>query len=165
MAKPVIDNPILNTPYVEPDRHWAFDDEGVITSEVEARRRPSESWVPVPAPKKKGRGQQQEIAFEHTLERRRRNDTVDLVRQRVGLWRQRGYPNVTPTTKRLLEYWADPERGNKVLFAQREAVETAIYLAEAATAEGDHWIATELAAHNAEHNDGLPRVALKMAPR
>ena len=29
MADKVIDNPILNRPYDEPTRHFAFDDEGI----------------------------------------------------------------------------------------------------------------------------------------
>ncbi len=36
----VIDNPILNRPYDEPTRHFAFDDEG-ITDRIEDSRRPS----------------------------------------------------------------------------------------------------------------------------
>ena len=66
-------------------------------------------------------------------------------------------------TRRLLEYWADPQRDNKILFCQREAVETAIFLAEAATKWGGGWALNSLDEQNAEHNGGLPRVALKMA--
>ena len=40
MADKVIDNPILNRPYDEPTRHFAFDDEG-ITDRIEDSRRPS----------------------------------------------------------------------------------------------------------------------------
>lgn len=46
---------------------------------------------------------------------------------------------------------------------QGEAAETAIYLAEAAHRHGDVWIGNDLAKLNAEHNDGIPRVALNMA--
>src|SRR4030095_2429929 len=48
-------------------------------------------------------------------------------------------------------------------FCQREAAETAIYIAEAAPREGDAWLRNELARHNEDHNDGLPRIAFKMA--
>jgi hypothetical protein len=44
----------------------------------------------------------------------------------VDIWRSRRYDGVTPTTRRLLEHWADGERDNRILFAQREAAETAI---------------------------------------
>ena len=40
MVDKVIDNPILNRPYDEPSRHFAFDDEG-ITDRIEDSRRPS----------------------------------------------------------------------------------------------------------------------------
>lgn len=47
VADKVIDNPILNRPYDEPTRHFAFDDEG-ITDRVEESRRPSSYFIPVP---------------------------------------------------------------------------------------------------------------------
>ena len=71
--------------------------------------------------------------------------------------------SVTPTTRRLLEHWSDPERDNPILFAQREAAETAIYLAEAAQKQGDAWIRNQLNETNTACNLGLHRVALKMA--
>ncbi|MGH3784310.1 MAG: hypothetical protein ACRDRO_27740 [Pseudonocardiaceae bacterium] len=52
-------------------------------------------------------------------------------------WSHAGYPRVTPTTRRLLEHWADPERENRVLFCQRESAETAIYLSEVASRDTD----------------------------
>jgi type III restriction enzyme len=160
----VIDNPIINRPYGAPTLHWRFDDNGVITDETIPGRRPSEYWSPVPkARKTKGRAVQSELDLNVTGERRRVNDEINRIRARVDRWRALNYPNVTPTTRRLLEYWTDPERDNKVLFCQREAVETAIYLAEAAQREGDGWIRNLLVELNAEHNDGLPRVAFKMA--
>jgi type III restriction enzyme len=54
MADSLIDNPILNSPFREPDRHWRFSDEG-ITSEVVESRRSSAYFLPIPAPKKKGK--------------------------------------------------------------------------------------------------------------
>ncbi|WP_068426294.1 BPTD_3080 family restriction endonuclease, partial [Piscicoccus intestinalis] len=57
-----------------------------------------------------------------------------------------------------------PQRDNRILFAQREAVETAIFLAEVSGRRAGFrdW-RPELDDQNAEHNEGLPRVALKMA--
>ena len=49
----VIDNPILNSPYAEPTRHFRFDDNG-ITDEIVEGRRPSSYFVPIPAAKKRG---------------------------------------------------------------------------------------------------------------
>ncbi|GAB3222358.1 DEAD/DEAH box helicase family protein [Kineococcus gypseus] len=162
----LIDNPILNGPYDIPSRHWRFGEDGGITDEVVESRRPSESWVPVPRPRKRGRSkvaEQIELDLHCTDERREPNDQIDRVRRAVGLWRQRGYPYVTSTSLRLLKHWSDPERDNRVLFAQREAVETAIYVAEAAARDGNDWIAAELAGHNEDYNHALPRTAFKMA--
>jgi type III restriction enzyme len=78
---------------------------------------------------KKQKSWQLELATEWTSDRLKENDQVNQVRARVRLWRKRGYPDVTPTTRQLLGY-CDPERDNPILFCQREAAETAIYLAE-----------------------------------
>lgn len=43
----LIEHPILNRPYDEPGRHFAFDDEGV-TDRIEDLRRPSSYFAPVP---------------------------------------------------------------------------------------------------------------------
>jgi type III restriction enzyme len=162
----VIENPIVNNPYDEPSRHWQFDEHGVITDELGVGRRPSESWIPVPKMRKgrgRGRAVQAELDLMETGERRRRNDQINQIRDRVRTWRQQGYPDVTPTSRRLLEYWADAERDNRVLFCQREAAETAIFLTEAAGKHGGEWVRNALTEMNGEHNDGLPRVAFKMA--
>ncbi|ROP43269.1 BPTD_3080 family restriction endonuclease [Pseudokineococcus lusitanus] len=157
------DNPILGSPYDIPSRHWRLDDRGGIQDDVVQGRRRSESWVPVPRPRKRKVSGQTELELHRTDERRERNDQVDRIRQVVDLWRRRDYPHVTETTGRLLRYWADPERSNRVLFAQREAAETAIYIAEAAARDGNDWVRQELQRLNGEFNRGLPRVALKMA--
>ncbi|MGH4016148.1 MAG: hypothetical protein ACRDSL_19935 [Pseudonocardiaceae bacterium] len=159
MPDKVIDNPILNRPYDEPGRHFAFDDEG-ITDRIEDVRRPSSYFVPVPTPRK---GTRQLELVELTADQIRLNELVNRVRAQVTRWRQAGYPRVTPTTRRLLEHWADPERENRVLFCQREAAETAIYLTEVASRDTEVWMRNTLGEANGAHNDGLPRVALKMA--
>lgn len=52
------------------------------------------------------------------------------MRDQVTAWRISSYPGVTPTTKRLLDYWNNPENEPRLFFCQCEAVETAIYLNE-----------------------------------
>ena len=161
MADRIIDNPIINSPYRVPEQYFRFDDEG-ITNEKVPGRRPSQYFIPVPRPRK--RGQQVELEFaEFTADKIRQNDFVNQVRDRVDIWRKQQYPHVTPTTRRLLEHWTDPERDNPILFAQREAAETAIYLAESAQKAGDAWIRNQLNETNTACNLGLHRVALKMA--
>ena len=79
------------------------------------------------------------------------------------MWRHRDYERVTPTTRKLLQHWADDTRENRVLFCQREAAETAIFLAEVAGRHGYADWRRQVDEANVEHNAGLPRVALKMA--
>ncbi len=54
MSQVVIENPILNSPYEEPRRHFRFSDEG-ITNEIVEARRVSSYFMPIPAAKKKGK--------------------------------------------------------------------------------------------------------------
>ena len=49
----MIENPILNSPFREPARHFRFDDDGITNEIVEGRRR-SAYFIPIPQPKKKG---------------------------------------------------------------------------------------------------------------
>ncbi len=107
--------------------------------------------------------EQQSLDLDITRERRETNDLINSLRREVGLWRMRGYPTVTPYTRKLLEHWSNPDKENRVLFAQREAAETAIYLAEVAGRAGNTDWRTRMDAINAEHNQDLPRIALKMA--
>ena len=161
MRQVVIENPVLNSPYEEPQRHFRFSDDGITDDIVEARR-PSSYFVPVPQPRKKNPKQ---LAFgtEWTQDRVEENRLVNQIRERVKLWRQGGHTGVTSTTARLLAYWTDPEREKKLFFCQIEALETIIYLTEVAAKYGDAWIENKLRAANDECNPGLPRVAMKMA--
>ncbi len=160
MRQVVIENPVLNSPFGEPRRHFRFTDEG-ITDEVAEGRRVSAYFVPIAQPKKKG-GQ---LVFdtEWTQDRIEENKFINQVRGRVGLWRERGHPDITPTTRWLLHYWTNPERERKLFFCQVEALETAIYVTEAAHKQGDHFIESELQAANARANPLLQRIAFKMA--
>ena len=134
MADRVINNPIINSPYRVPARHFAFDNDGITDRIVEGRRE-SSYFVPVPRPAQ-ARGQQQLEFAELTADQIEKNQFVNEIRARVARWRELGRPDVTPVTRRLLEYWTDPERDNPMLFCQLEAAETAIYLAEAAQKGG-----------------------------
>ncbi|MBM3266879.1 MAG: DEAD/DEAH box helicase family protein [Candidatus Sericytochromatia bacterium] len=73
---------------------------------------------------------------------------VDGLRRRVAAWRGAGYPGATAVTRRLLARWSGGER---LFFAQREAIETVIYLHECAPPE-------------ARLRDGaIPRMACSLA--
>ena len=157
-----LDNAILNSPYEPPTSHFELGPSGP-TGEIQPGRRRSESFIAVPTGRRSGDERQQGIDFDATGERREVNTFINDIRARVELWRARGYTGVTPITRKLLQHWADPDRENRVLFCQREAAETAIYLAEVAGRHGEPDFRARLEPHNAEHNNGLPRVGLKMA--
>jgi type III restriction enzyme len=164
MSSAVIENPILNSPFDEPTRHFKFDDDGITDEIVEARRR-SAYFIPIPPPKKKGAtagAVQLGLAGEWTAERVKDSEFINQVRERVSAWRTAKYPNVTNITRELLEYWTDPERERKLFFCQIEALETAIYLAEVAP-KLDTWMENTLRAKNEQANPGLYRIAFKMA--
>jgi hypothetical protein len=127
VANVVIENPILNSPYDEPDRHFKFSDEG-ITNEIVGGRRVSSYFVPIARPKKKGAAQMALFDTEWTQDRIEENKLVNDFRRRVGMWRKGGYLGVTPTTARLIAYWPDPGREKKLFFCQNEALGAAIYI-------------------------------------
>jgi type III restriction enzyme len=163
MTQVTIENPIINSPYDEPTRHFRFSDEG-ITNEVETGRRVSSYFVPIAQPrKKKGSGEQVLFDTEWTQDRIEENKLVNDIRRRVSLWRSGGYVGVTPTTARLIAYWTDPNRERKLFFCQNEALETAIYIAEVARKYNDAWIENAVRDANDTSNPGLPRTAFKMA--
>lgn len=158
-----LDNPILNAPYDSPARHFAMGQQGP-TGGINAGRRPSESFIPIAAARKTpGSGVQEMIDFDITGERRQRNDLINELRREVDRWRRHDYERATPVSRKLLQHWADPRRENRVLFCQREAAETAIFLAEVAGRHGYTDWRRRVDDENAAHNSGLPRLALKMA--
>ena len=161
MSQVVIENPIINSPFDEPTRHFRFTDEGITNEEVDVRRT-SSYFIPIAKPKKKG-AQQLQFDTEWTQDRIEENKLVNDIRRRVALWRKGGYVGVTPTTARLIAYWTDPNREKKLFFCQNEALETAIYIAEVAKKYGDAWIENSIREANDTSNPGLPRTAFKMA--
>ena len=160
MPDTLIENPILNSPYREPGRHFRFGDEG-ITNEIVETRRSSAYFVPIPPPKKKGK----QLVFdtEWTEDRIELNEQVNRIRERVKHWREGEYQGVTQVTRKLLQHWTDPDRENKLFFCQVEALETLVYLTESARKVGDNWIENWLRDANDSSNPGLNRVAMKMA--
>src|SRR5687768_15793341 len=117
MPEVVIENPILNSPFEEPCRHFRFGDQG-ITSDVIPERRVSSYFIPIPAAKKKGK--QLVLDTEWVAERVEENAFINAVRARVSLWRAAGRLGTTRTTARLLDYWANPHRDKPLFFCQIE---------------------------------------------
>jgi len=119
----LVDNPILNSPFEEPARHWAYEEGQPVLKEG---RRPAGYYL-----KPRTRGPQMSL-FEEVFVPL---EQVNTIRERVKAWRERGYPGVTPITRQLLYHWNHPERERKLLFCQREAVDTLTWLVEASPAE------------------------------
>ena len=157
----LIDNPIINSPFREPNKQFAFDDFG-IKNEVVDGRRPSSYFIPIAGAKKTKSGQMV-IDTEWTKDRIEENKFINSVREKVRIWRESGYPGVTPVTLQLLRYWSNPEREKKIFFCQIEALETSIYITEVAKSYGDNWILNSLKEANELANPGLDRIAMKMA--
>ena len=89
---------IINNPYDEPQHHWLYNREN-RDFHIKEGRRPAGYVMATP----NFRGfDDPGIAVEIAL--------VNKIRPRVKAWRESGYAGVTGITKRLLEYWQDPEQ-------------------------------------------------------
>ena len=93
------------------------------------------------------------------------NRLVNEIRGAVDGWRNAGYRTdrggeLTAITRELLGWWAQGRTRHRLFFAQREAVETVIFLTE--TRDGRR-LARKVAAESRAQNDDIVRWALKMA--
>jgi hypothetical protein len=75
----VIENPILNSPFDEPARHFKFDDNG-ITDEIADGRRESGYFLPIASPRKKGG--QLKFETEWTQDRFQSSPRINRIRDR-----------------------------------------------------------------------------------
>ncbi len=175
MDRRFFEQPILNSPYEYPARHWELDASGQPTNRVLEHRRRVSFITPIPKPKKQ-KAVQHEMVFDpdaQTLEAgRQQYDLTELIsgiRQRVDRWRELPDPGtwrVTPETARLLTHWRSHRFGDiRPFFCQVEAVETAIWLTEVAPAlgkEGRRFL-DQIDAASEQANPSLARLALKLA--
>ena len=125
MPQATIDRLIINSPYEEPGSHWKYERETRRFDRVEGRR-PAGYLV---ASERSRVFDDPGVFVEIAL--------VNQIRERVKAWREAGYPGVTSVTKRMLEYWTDPEEfeARRFFFCQLEAAETLIWLTEAPAAD------------------------------
>src|SRR5207247_9669185 len=115
MPDVVIQNPVINSPFTVPARHFEFGDRG-ITGVISEGRRQSSYFVPIPH----GRRQTAQLSLEAawTKDRLRENELVNRMREKVAIWRKGGHAGVTGKTKRLHDYWTGPQRHGKQFFWQ-----------------------------------------------
>jgi type III restriction enzyme len=125
----VVDKPIINNPYEEPNKHWVFEEKQPRLVE---ERRPAGFFVA-----QRTRDNSAPVATEQLIlyDEQSSLAPVNEIRRRVKQWRGAGYPGTTRITKELLQYWNDPNRERKLFYCQREAAETVIWLIEAPTSE------------------------------
>ena len=178
MSSEFFSQPILNSPYGYPGRHWELDASGQPTQNIVELRRSAEFVSPIPKPRKrrgKEEGVQSELWLDEGLGLTNESQKYDAtsriseVRQAVDFWRT--IPDsskwlVTPETERLLKHWRHYEfSGVRPFFCQVEAIETAIWLTEVAPKSPKKYahLLTHLDNANAEANPLLSRLALKLA--
>ena len=160
-------NPVLNSPYAEPEAHWELDKEGLPTGEVVEGRRRSEFLIPIPSRSRRRRGGVDELALKME-EREEENSKVSVLRLELKKWRDTPLEkrNLSGVTMRLLRHWGGGDIQPRPFFCQLEAVETFIWLNEVAPKSGNKEVRNalqEIEAANEEANMGLPRLAAKMA--
>ena len=178
MAEHFFDQPILNSPYVYPARHWELDADGQPTNRIMNTRRSAKFITPVPRPRKRRQpttSHQTQMVLDEGLglstEEQQYDTTsaINAIRERVDQWRKLPDPahwQVTPETARLLNYWRHHQfQGVRPFFCQIEAVETAIWLTEVAPQQGKRHadLLSHLQRANEQSNPDLYRIALKLA--
>jgi len=160
-----VEQPILNSPFEPPQEYW-FIKEGERPERRKGRR---PAIVFPPRDQKEewttgdgvlARSKDYENAYELALANR--------IRQRVGEWREAGFPGVTRTTKEILDWWTRDGRDDtkRLFFAQLEAAETVIFLKEARAdyLQGINVPREELSDERMDAGyAGFARYALKMA--
>ena len=176
MSNPFFDQPVLNSPYERPSRHWELDEMGQPTQKIIDSRRRAEFITPVPKPKKRRRSSanQTEIVFDEgknlsTQQQQYHTAIINEVRRHVDEWRNIPNSNqwqVTPETAKLLQHWRHHQfSGIRPFFCQVEAIETVIWLTEVAprTAQARKRFLDHLKNAKDDANPELSRLALKLA--
>ena len=168
--------PILNSPYEYPGRHWELDPQGQPTQRIIEARRNAEFVTPIPRPRKqKVKAIQQSLGLGDAdrlstdKQQYAQTSLINDLRVQVDKWRIIPNPGdwqVSPETTRLLQHWRSHNfAGVRPFYCQIEAVETAIWLTEVAPKVGN--IGKRFLEHlenaNAEANPQLFRLALKLA--
>jgi len=118
-----VENPILNSPFLEPRQYWHIE-EGTAPLIVEGRRKPAYFYRP-PSYEVSREGMEEEVGYEIELL------LVSRIRARLKEWRTAGCPGASKITRELLAYWEREGREKRLFYAQIEAAATVIFLTEA----------------------------------
>ena len=130
--------PILNSPYAYPCRHWRLVD-GAPSDDIVEMRRQSEYVTPVPPARRQAGQGALTLGVAGLSSEEQQFDPAPIIneiRRRVDAWRQLPNPadwGVTAETARLLQHWRHYDfPGPRPFFCQVEAAETVIWLTEVA---------------------------------
>lgn len=161
-------NPILNNPYIQPSSYYDLDSDGNLDYDkiLEGRRK----YIPV-TPTIPNHSKEKTLYSIEDINRDVDLHLINLIRNEISLWRLEEYPNTTRVSKELLYHWfLDDSRhySRRLFFAQREAIETAIWLNEIASKSnaGQNILNLLANANSSVSNkdaEVLPRIAFKMA--
>jgi type III restriction enzyme len=176
MGDRFFDEPILNSPYEYPSRHWELDETGQPTQKIANFRRRASFLTPIPKPRKQSSGPKQnslglnddeeKSVYDRSGQEYKTYSLINEIRVALDDWRRLPPSDwkVTPETARLLKHWRNHQfRSFRPFFCQVEAVETLIWLTEVLPHLGKKDLLQKIKAANQEANPGLYRVALKMA--
>ena len=154
---------IINSPTEPPEWHWGLTSDSRVPAGSQALggRRQAQYIPAVAGVRNRGNmtrmlsvGIEDSFAFPPI-------EMVNTIRERVNEWRRSDYLGATTTSKRLIDHWEHLEEstGRGLYFAQMDAVLTHIWLREAADSD----ILSRLGVINQRYNDGIFRIAHKMA--
>ena len=118
-----VESPIVNSPFLPPQRHWQIE-EGTPPLVVQGRRKPVYFYRP-PNYDVAKEGMDEDVGYQIELL------LVSRIRTRLAEWRAAGFPGASKITLELLAYWQREGREKRLFFAQHEAAQTVIFLTEA----------------------------------
>jgi len=119
-----VEEPIINSPYVEPKWYWAYDKTGKA-NKIPGRRAATYFWTTQRV--MTGQTEIEGVGGDYGSEPL---PLVNALREDIARWRESGYENATQTTKKLFAHWNRADRARRLFFCQLEAVETLVYLNE-----------------------------------
>ena len=172
------EQPILNSPYERPTRHWELKD-GIPTDHIVEERRHADYITPVPPARRQSAQSRMTLGVAGLSNEEQEYDPnalINEIRRHVDAWRTIPNPRdwgVTDETRRLLQHWRSHNfQGIRPFFCQVEAAEIIIWLTEVAGVLNDgrgrarrdfRTIEQHIRGANEQANPELLRLALKLA--
>ncbi len=161
MPDTIIENPILNSPYREPDRHFRFDDEGITER---GRRDPAVELLFRADPPAEEEGQATRLR--HRMDARtasRRTSTSTASGNGSSTGGKGEYQGVTHGHSQAPATLDRPRPRKQALLLPDRSPRNAHLSHRGRRKVGDNWIENWLREANDSSNPGLNRVAMKMA--